>query len=421
MTDPKELGIISVYIQFCIYTKLYILTECRTKGKKMKKITIKAGPPVEGSDFYGREKELKYAWEYQISKGVSLLLSAPRRVGKTSFSKKMLKMAEENGWKTMYLDLEGISTESEFVKLFKERLKSEKWWDKAWNKTKNVVFKIFDSIKEVKVAESGISLNSGAWRDDTYEKIRQLIENAGKILIVMDELAVYLYDLLKQENGREKVEFFMEWLRNLRQTTKACWIFCSSVGIENFTSMHQLSKHLNDLYPFHIEAFSEDEAKDFILHLNVDKNVRFTEEHIQYILDKLMWYLPYFIQILVNKINFLFCVEGKQLTNAAIDEAYNLLITENYFKTWDERLKYYDEFEDNARKILKLCVSPNGISRDDLLINLTANKNEKEKTEDTLSKLLEMLKNDGYMVEHNGKYIFHSPLLRDFWYARFIK
>jgi len=387
----------------------------------MKKITIKAGPPVEGSDFYGREKELKYAWEYQISKGVSLLLSAPRRVGKTSFSKKMLKMAEENGWKTMYLDLEGISTESEFVKLFKERLKSEKWWDKAWNKTKNVVFKIFDSIKEVKVAESGISLNSGAWRDDTYEKIRQLIENAGKILIVMDELAVYLYDLLKQENGREKVEFFMEWLRNLRQTTKACWIFCSSVGIENFTSMHQLSKHLNDLYPFHIEAFSEDEAKDFILHLNVDKNVRFTEEHIQYILDKLMWYLPYFIQILVNKINFLFCVEGKQLTNAAIDEAYNLLITENYFKTWDERLKYYDEFEDNARKILKLCVSPNGISRDDLLINLTANKNEKEKTEDTLSKLLEMLKNDGYMVEHNGKYIFHSPLLRDFWYARFIK
>jgi len=421
LTDPKELGIISVYIQFCIYTKLYILTECRTKGKKMKKITIKAGPPVEGSDFYGREKELKYAWEYQISKGVSLLLSAPRRVGKTSFSKKMLKMAEENGWKTMYLDLEGISTESEFVKLFKERLKSEKWWDKAWNKTKNVVFKIFDSIKEVKVAESGISLNSGAWRDDTYEKIRQLIENAGKILIVMDELAVYLYDLLKQENGREKVEFFMEWLRNLRQTTKACWIFCSSVGIENFTSMHQLSKHLNDLYPFHIEAFSEDEAKDFILHLNVDKNVRFTEEHIQYILDKLMWYLPYFIQILVNKINFLFCVEGKQLTNAAIDEAYNLLITENYFKTWDERLKYYDEFEDNARKILKLCVSPNGISRDDLLINLTANKNEKEKTEDTLSKLLEMLKNDGYMVEHNGKYIFHSPLLRDFWYARFIK
>jgi len=387
----------------------------------MGKISLKAGPPVEGDDFYGRKKELQYAWDYFISKGVSLLLSAPRRVGKTSFSKKMLKMAEENGWKTLYLDIEGIATESEFVKFFKERLKSEKWRDKAWNKTKNFVFKIFDSIKEVKVAGSGISIKSGAWRDDTYGKIRQLIENAGKILIVMDELAVYLYHLLKQENDREKVEFFLEWLRNLRQTTKACWIFCSSVGIENFASMHQLSKHLNDLHTFPIGSFSEDEAKDFILHLHVDKNVRFTKDHIQYILDKLIWHLPFFIQILVDKINFLVCVEGKQLTNDTIDEAYHRLITEKHFNTWDERLKVYDEFEDNARKILKLCASPDGRSRKDLLINISVKEDDEEKKEIMLSKLLDMLKNDGYLAEHDGKYIFHSPLLRDFWHARFIK
>ena len=164
LTNPKEHSIISVYIQFCIYTILYILIECRNKGKKMRKITIKAGPPVEGSDFYGREKELQYVWEYHISKGVSLLLSAPRRVGKTSFSKKVLKYAEEKGWKTLYLDLEGISTESELVKLFKEKLKSEKWW----NKVENTILKIFDSIEEFKIAGSGISINSDIWRNDTY-------------------------------------------------------------------------------------------------------------------------------------------------------------------------------------------------------------------------------------------------------------
>jgi uncharacterized protein len=380
----------------------------------MEKISLKAGPPVEGDDFYGREKELKHAWEYHISKGVSLLLSAPRRVGKTSFSKKMLKIAEENGWKTMYLDLEGIESESEFVKFFKERLKSEKWWDKAGG----TLLKIFESIEEFNIAGNGISIN---WRSDTYGKIRQLIENTENVLIVIDELTIYLNHLLKQEEGGEKVEFFLEWLRSFRQTTKACWIFCSSVGIENFASMHQLSKHLNDLHSFRIEAFSEDEAKNFISRLIVDENVQFTEGHIQYILDKLVWYLPFYIQILVNKINFLVCVEGKQLSNETIDEAYNLLITENYFKTWEERLKYYDEFEDNARKILKLCVSPDGRSRNDLLINLSAKKSEKEKTEGMLSKLLEMLKKDGYLAEHDGKYIFRSPLLRDFWYDRYIK
>jgi len=383
----------------------------------MGKISLKAGPPVEGDDFYGRDKELQYAWEYHISKGVSLLLSAPRRVGKTSFSKKMLKIAEGNGWKTLYLDLEGISTESEFVRFFKQELISEKWWDKAGD----TLLKIFDSIKELKVAGNEMSFDSKVWRNDTYGKIRQLIENTENVLIVIDELTIYLNHLLTQENGRDKVEFFLVWLRSFRQTTKVCWIFCSSVGIENFASMHQLSKHLNDLHFFRIGAFSEEEAKSFILRLNVDENVRFTEGHIQYILDKLVWHLPFFIQILVDKINFLVCVKGKQLSNETIDEAYNLLITENYFNTWDERLKQYYEFEDDARKILKLCVSPDGRSRGDLLINLSAKKSEKEKTEVILSKLLEMLKNDGYLAEHDGKYIFRSPLLRDFWYDRYIK
>jgi len=83
------------------------------------KISIRTGPPVVDGDFFGRNKELEYAWKYHISKGVSLLLSAPRRVGKSSFSKKMLKLAEEKGWKTLYLDLQGIGTEGEFVRRFK--------------------------------------------------------------------------------------------------------------------------------------------------------------------------------------------------------------------------------------------------------------------------------------------------------------
>jgi len=387
----------------------------------LSKIAIKTGPVVEGDDFYGRKTELSYAWKMFISKGTSLLLSAPRRVGKTSFSKKMLKLAEENGWRTLYLDLEGKGTEGEFVKFFIEELQKEKWWENAKSKIGDILLKLFESIEELEISGNKVSINSNVWRSNTYGKIRQLIENAGEILIVIDELTVYLNHLLTQENGKEKVEFFLEWLRSFRQTTKVRWILCSSVGIENFASMHQLSKHLNDAHRFNIGEFSEDEAKDFISRLDVDKNVHFTKDHIQYILDKLTWYLPFFIQILVEKINFLICVKGKQLSNETIDEAYNSLITESHFNTWDERLKEYDEFENDARKILKLCILPDGRSREDLLANLSANKSEIEKTEIILSRLLDTLKNDGYLSEYNGKYIFRSPLLRDFWYERFIK
>jgi len=376
---------------------------------------------VEGTDFYGRKRELGSAWEKLSSEGTSLLLSAPRRVGKTSFAKKLLKLAEENGWKTLYLDLEGKGTEGEFVKFFKEELQKEKWWENARSKIGNTLLNLLDSVKGTKVAGKKLSIDTSVLRNDTYGKIKQLIENTGDIIIVLDELTVFLNHLLAQENGKEKVEFFLEWLRSFRQTTKARWILCSSVGIENFASMHQLNKHINDLYPFSLEAFSEEEAKDFISRLDVNENVQFTEGHIQYILGKLVWYLPFFIQIFIDKINFLICVKDKQLSNKTIDEAYNLLITESYFKTWSDRLKEYRGFQTEAREILNLCAFPNGRNRSDLWGNVFAKKGDREKTEGVLSMLLEMLQKDGYLTEHKGKYVFRSPLLRDFWYGHFVK
>jgi len=388
----------------------------------IQKISIKPGPPVEGNDFYGRESELKYAWQYYILNGVSMLLSAPRRVGKSSFSKRLLKIAEENGYKVLYLDLQGIGTESDFVKLFKEELQKEKWWENAKSKIGNTIINLFDSIEDFEVAGNKISINGDVWRNDTYGKIKQLIESTGDIIIVIDELTIFLNRLLKQENGKEKVELFLEWLRKFRQATKVRWIFCSSVGIENFASMHQLSIHLNDLKSVPIGAFSEYEAKDFISRLDVDEKVQFSEENIQYILDKLVWHLPFFIQLLVEKINFLICVKGNQISTSTIDEAYSCLVTEDHFNTWDERLKEYYDFETNARKILNLCAEvPTGRSREDLLANLLVKKSNIEKTETVLTQSLKMLKNDGYLIENNGKYTFRSPLLRDFWYNNFIK
>ena len=378
------------------------------------KISIKVGPPVEGKDFFGREEELQYAWDNYIMKGMSLLLSAPRRVGKSSFAKKMLKQAEEKGWKTLYLNLEGIGTESEFVKLFKQKFIPERRWDKVGN----FFFKLFDSIK----TEKGW-INSDVLRNNTYVKMKKLIEKEKEILIVIDELTIYLNHLLEQGKGKERVEFFLEWLRSFRQEsgTKVSWIFCSSVGIENFVSMHQLSKHINDIQPLDIGPFKEDEARSFITRLEVNEKIHFTEEHINYILEKLVWLLPFFIQMLVEKIYFLVSTENNNLSNDTIDEAYNRLIAGEHFNTWDERLSEYKELETHARLILNLCASNDGASREKLLANLTAQTSRIEKPELILAKALKMLQNDGYLAAHNGNYIFVSPLLKDFWHYRFIK
>ena len=70
------------------------------------------GPPVVGEDFVGRKEELAEAVR-MISQGNSLLLASPRRVGKSSFSKKLVEMFRREGVLAAYVDLQGVRTEQE--------------------------------------------------------------------------------------------------------------------------------------------------------------------------------------------------------------------------------------------------------------------------------------------------------------------
>lgn len=89
------------------------------KGNNMIRNLI--GPPVTGMDFIGREKELADAWK-AIEDTNSLLLASPRRVGKSSFTMKLANKAEEKGWNALYLDLQGLKDEGEFISLIIRKL-----------------------------------------------------------------------------------------------------------------------------------------------------------------------------------------------------------------------------------------------------------------------------------------------------------
>ena len=39
----------------------------------------------------------------------------------------------------------------------------------------------------------------------------------------------------------------------------------------------------------------------------------------------------------------------------------------------------------------------------------------------TLSKVLEMLENDGYILKKDSLRVFRSPLLRDYWFNKFVE
>lgn len=386
-------------------------------------ISNKIGPPVEGEDFFGREKEIRKA-NRLLDSNHSLLLSAPRRIGKSSLAKRLIEEKKQQGWKCVYIDLEETTTEEGFLRLVIESFKKNGIWKQLTEGMSKGVASLLDRIEKVTIGGVvDFNLGKREEQEDLYKNLKEQIKHDEDTFIVVDELTLFLGILNKSEKGAEKVAFILNWLRSLRQVSKTNvrWLFCGSVGLRNFTSAMNLGYTINDLMEFGLGELSREEAEGLLSGLCKSEDMEMCEELINYTLDKLHWNIPYFIQVIFSKLAEEY--EG-EITKENIDIAYNKLCSENYLSTWSERLSEYREYEVPARQILKaLSTQSAGLERDAML-NILMTGQEASKVEDVdyiLSRVLEMLENDGYILKMDSIRTFRSPLLRDYWFNKFVQ
>lgn len=385
-------------------------------------ISNKIGPPVEGEDFFGREKEIRKA-NRLLDSNHSLLLSAPRRIGKSSLAKRLIEEKKQQGWKCVYIDLEETTTEEGFLRLVIEAFKENGIWKQLAEGMSKGLVSVLDRIEKISLGPVDLNIGKREEQEDLYKNLKELIKHDEDTFIVVDELTLFLGILNKSENGAEKVAFILNWLRSLRQVSKTNvrWLFCGSVGLRNFTSAMNLGYTINDLMEFGLGELSREEAKGLLSGLCKSEDMEMSEELINYTLDKLHWNIPYFIQVIFSKLAEEY---EDEVTKESIDIAYNKLCSENYLSTWSERLSEYREFEVPARQILKsLSTQPAGMERDAML-NILMTGQDASKVEEIdylLSKVLEMLENDGYILKMDSIRAFRSPLLRDYWFNKFVQ
>ncbi|MBL8228069.1 MAG: AAA family ATPase [Bryobacterales bacterium] len=83
------------------------------------------GPVARGDNFFGRTRELAECW--RVLETGSVLLSGPRRIGKTSFLHRLLDDANRNGFgQWTYVDLSDAKTEADFFTRLGESFSSSR-------------------------------------------------------------------------------------------------------------------------------------------------------------------------------------------------------------------------------------------------------------------------------------------------------
>ena len=165
---------------------------------------IKAGANwVDGDRFFDREAELE-ALRERVQDGSHTLLTAQRRMGKTSLVRELLRQLEEEGdFATVFVDLEAANNPADAVAEIAIRAKPVQ---SAWNRIRsafaNHLRDLRDHIDEVALADLKVKLRAGIdagnWQQQGDQVFAALAASEKPVVLAIDELPILVNRLLKE-------------------------------------------------------------------------------------------------------------------------------------------------------------------------------------------------------------------------------
>ncbi len=379
---------------------------------------IQTGNPVGGENFFDREKLIKKAWDL-IESGSHILIAAPRRVGKTSLLVYLRDHPKVN-YNLLLIDTESINNENEFFRKIVNKVLKTDYVQKS-QKVLTFLEKHKPTIK--KVGPDGIEF--GVSEEHNYfEMLIRILKSchseAIKLIIMLDEFTQTLENIITDE-GESTGRHFLQSNRELRQETEisksAQFIYTGSIGLENIVSKLNMMSTINDLSRLEIPPLKKEEATQLIVLLLENVDFELSERVIDYILQKIEWLIPFYVQLIIDELKNLHRDENiEKITENIVDQAFTEMLKQRqHFEHWLSRIRAsLKGGEYNFVKELLNITSENATISSNEIFNLAV----KYQLDSIHKDLVGSLVYDGYINNNDDikVYRYNSPILRMWWW-----
>ena len=396
------------------------------------------------TDFFGRQWEQRH-FQSLLSRGQSILISAPRRVGKTELAYKLLDWAHSEEWRTAYGDVQDAKDEADFLTELAKMLTKAGASKEAVDtlvEAGSTLRRLLPSVKFT-VEGHGMELKFSPEAEDAFAKaercfdqlITSLTKKGEKLMLCLDEMPIFLSTLCKQTNGEGRAEHMLHWFRKIRTAhhlRHVRWLLCGSIGLDTFVEQRGLAGTINDLKPEKLGPFEIPIAVEFVKHrakLGVEAFV-IPDVLAAEVVDRVGWPLPFYLKLMVDEMQALPPAKRSKKfpSTADVEAAFAELVSPDkqvQFMHWVGRLEmqFGIVIAQTVHVILKACCQkPAGMPRSRLrqLLIKRHPEGDPEILERELASLLGTLQRDGYLHSEDGtRWVFRSFLLRDFWKNHF--
>jgi hypothetical protein len=384
---------------------------------------MKANPggQIDTRAVVGRDRLIAGLWD-TISVQ-SLIITAERRIGKTTVIKKM-RDEPRPGWAPVYQDLERCHTAAEFAMAVYQEV------DRFLSRKGRLARRAKEFLQALGGTEIGglIKMPESAqpeWKDVLSKAIEDLMHEGEpadtKLLFLWDEVPFMLANIRDREGEQTAMEV-LDLLRALRQMHDGLrMIVTGSVGLHHvLTSLKEkgyANAPVNDMASIDVPPLSEDDAVTLALRLVEGENLhsmnpREAAEAIAREADAFPFYIHHIVKALrvgemAAEPSVVAALVSRQLVDAS--EPWELLHYRERMRT------YYAGDEKTATLILDHLATAEAEVPINVLLSVLKGVSSFDDRE-RLLRLLNLMERDHYVARNDeGHYRFRFGLIRRWW------
>ena len=396
-------------------------------------MTSSTGRWVSGPNFFDREAELRIL-EERVRAANHVLLTGQRRMGKTSIARELgRRLTESGGWITLFTDVEDATCPEDVIADIAQAAYPVRPIVSRLIGVASVARRTFRAIEEVGVTGFRLKiragLNAGNWRDHGERLLRGCAEHDKRVLLVIDELPIFLKQMLRESDGATRVERFLSWLRSAFQgfgDNSPVLIVSGSIGLMPIVQRLGMPDRINYLDPFRLGPWSREASVACFEQLASSAALSIEDGVAGAAYEALGIGIPHHVQSFFARLREHAIMESRgRVRLADIEKVYRTGMLgpsgQSDLAHYETRLR--DALDDGSRS-LAMEVLAEAATQDVFTAAARARLSELysrvvEDARGRITEVLDVLLHDGYLEKEDRGYRFPFRLLKDWWAARF--
>lgn len=385
---------------------------------------------VSGENFFDREIDLKILKQHAHDRN-HILLTGQRRMGKTSIMQELGRQLQDDGWTFLFCDVEGAKCPEDVIAEIAHSARVVQSPLKRF--TGGMGRQIVSKIEELDVYNFRIKIraeiDAGNWKHHGKNLLQDCAKNEEPVLLVIDELPIFLKRMLDHDQGPKRVDEFLSWLRGEFQQLGQggpVLIVSGSIGLEPLVLRLGIPDRINYLYPYRLGPWNRDTCIRCFERLANSSGVSIENGVAEAVYKALGIGIPHHIQSFFRRLND-FAIRH-QLDQVMVEHVKIVYRTELLGPAGRIDLGHYrsrlkDALTEESYTIAEIILAEAAIqgmftSEARAIIEVEYGRIVKN-AQERIAEVLDVLRHDGYLVLKDDEYCFSFRLLKDWWAASF--